>query len=100
MKPLMKSLLMLELMLVLVFLFAGCSNVQENEQAKIPAPDNNQTRFNIVSRQVIVDSRGYSRDILMLKDSITGREYLAVMGAGVAENRTQSSGKNSRTIDE
>lgn len=51
-------------------------------------------RMQVVSAQYIRDVRGYGRDILVIKDTETGKEYLAVMGAGVMDMRTVSNGKS------
>lgn len=86
-----------------IALLAGCSDPTPvvNERLKL----NGQTgRINVVSASVITDARGYNRDILVLRDSETGDEYLAVMGAGVMDMHrvTTSTGKTttSRMVEE
>ena len=80
-------------------LLAGCSDRTpvRNEKLKTGTQSG---RINVVSAQVIKDARGYSRDILVLRDSQTGREYVAVMGAGVTEMITQSNGKTMYQVEE
>lgn len=71
----------LYLLLGLSLLLAGCDSIQST-----PVPVGANTgRFEVESSQQFIDGRGYSRNIILLKDSKTGHEYLAVMGAGVVD---------------
>jgi hypothetical protein len=74
-----------------------------------PTPKNNNVllsqeaqtgRMRVVSAQTIKDGSGRIRDILVLKDSQTNKEYLAVMGAGVNDIVTHSNGKTTYTTEE
>lgn len=78
---------------------SGCSNPtpRNNENLK---PNEQTGRIKIVSAQVIVNASGYSKDILVLRDSNTGVEYIAVMGAGVAEMQYKSTGKSGYMAEE
>ena len=80
-------------------LLAGCSDPTpvRNEKLKI---DRQSGRINVTSAQSIIDARGYNRDILVLRDKATGREYIAVMGAGVTDMQTQSNGKTTYQVEE
>lgn len=80
-------------------LLSGCSDPTPVENEKL----NTQTqrgRINVTSAQIIMDARGYSRDIIVLRDSKTGHEYIAVMGAGVTDMRPQSNGKTTHMVEE
>ena len=80
-------------------LLAGCSDPTPVRNEKLKT-ETQSGRINVTSAQVINDARGYSRDILVLRDTETGREYIAVMGAGVTEMRTQSNGKTTYQVEE
>ena len=72
-------------LLGLTLLLAGCNAIPST-----PVPvSTNAGRFTIESSQEFEDARGYGRNILLLKDSKTGHEYLAVMGAGVVDMYSQ-----------
>lgn len=81
-----------------MLLLAGCSDPTPvvNERLKV---EGQTGRINVVSASVITDARGYSRDILVLRDKETGTEYLAVMGAGVMDMKrvTTHTGKTTTT---
>lgn len=80
-------------------LLSGCSDHTPVENEKL----NTQTqrgRINVTSAQIIRDARGYERDIIVLRDSKTGHEYIAVMGAGVTDMRMQSNGKTTYMVEE
>jgi hypothetical protein len=79
-------------------LLAGCSDPTPVSNEKLKAEQSG--RFNVTSAQVINDAEGHSRDILVLRDVDTGREYIAVMGAGVVEMRMQSNGKTMYQVEE
>lgn len=67
---------------VLLALVAGCSDPNARTNSSLSSMS--QTgRMRIVSAQYFTDAGGRAQDILVLRDSTTGREYLAVMGAGV-----------------
>ena len=76
----------------------GCSDPtpRRNENLK---QGYQEGRINVVSAQIINDSRGYRRDILVLCDNKTGHEYIAVMGAGVTEMNEQSNGKTTTNVE-
>ena len=78
---------------------AGCSDPTPVRNEKLRT-ETQSGRVNVVSAQVISDARGYSRDILVLRDSTTGREYIAVMGAGVSEMRMVSNGKATYQVED
>ena len=80
-------------------LLAGCSDPTPVRNEKLKT-ETQSGRINVTSAQVINDARGYSRDILVLRDTETGREYIAVMGAGVTEMRTHSNGKTTYQVEE
>ena len=82
-----------------IALFAGCSDPTPVRNKKLRT-DTQSGRINITSAQVINDACGDSRDILVLRDTATGREYIAVMGAGVTEMSTQSDSKTTRQVEE
>ena len=77
---------------------AGCSDRTPVRNEKLKTEKSR--RINVTSAQVIHSARLYPCDILVLRDSETGREYLAVMGAGVAEMRPQSNGKTTYPVEE
>lgn len=80
-------------------LLAGCSDPTPVRNEKLKS-ETQSGRINVTSAQVINDARGYSRDILVLRDTETGRDYIAVMGAGVTEMCTQSNGKTTHQVEE
>jgi outer membrane murein-binding lipoprotein Lpp len=80
-------------------LLAGCSDPTPVRNEKLKT-ETQSGRINVTSAQVINDARGYSRDILVLRDTDTGSEYIAVMGAGVTEMHTQSNGKTTYQVEE
>ena len=84
---------------VLCLAFAGCAdpNPERNDRLR---QETQSGRINVTSAQTIKDARGYPRDILVLRDGQTGREYIAVMGAGVTEMVTKSNGKTSYQAEE
>jgi hypothetical protein len=84
---------------VLGAFLAGCSDPTPISNAKLRS-GTQEGRINVVSAQTIVDARGYTRDILVMRDNTTGIEYLAVMGAGVTEMRWVSNGKTTYLIEE
>lgn len=69
-------------------LLAGCSDQMPLRNEKLKT-ETQSGRINVTSAQVVKDARGYRRDILVLRDADTGREYIAVMGAGVTEMHTK-----------
>lgn len=77
----------------LLLLLAGCSDPTPRENDKLKS-EMQSGRVRVVSAQFIQDARGDSRDILVLLDTATSNEYLAVMGAGVQQMRYHSTGKS------
>lgn len=72
-------------LILLALLLCACGPrppVQSN-----PVPVNTETsgRIVVVDASVFRDAKGNSRDILVLRDTETGKEYLAVLGAGVTQ---------------
>ena len=82
-----------------ISMLAGCSDPTpaRNDVLK---PESQTGRMNVTSAQVIRDARGYRRDILVMRDTETGMDYIAIMGAGVTEMRTQSNGKTTYQVEE
>jgi phage head maturation protease len=80
-------------------LLAGCSDstLVHNRDLQTELQEG---RIRVKSVQVIVDSRGYRRDIMVLYDSQTGYEYIAVMGAGVTDMRMQNNGKTKSEVED
>lgn len=91
----MKRIILIVLMSLLL---SACIGPVDQKPREIVAPTTN-TRIVIVSISRFMDSRGMNRDILVLKDSATGIEYLAVMGAGVSEMLVPC-GKNCWTMQD
>lgn len=78
---------MLKYLLIPIVLLAGC-----NPPSPFQTPIN-KGRMTQVSHQGFTDLRGYHRDVLILRDTKTGKEYLAVMGAGVTDIHFEQQGK-------
>lgn len=89
----------LAVLTLLIALLSGCSdpNPRHNDRLKV---DTQKGRINVMSAQVIRDARGYDRDILVLRDIETGREYIAVMGAGVTDMHLQHNGKTTYEVED
>ena len=83
-KDSMKIRIATALAVLSIALLAGCSDPTPVRNNKLKT-ESQTGRINVTSAQVITDTRGYTRDILVVRDSQTGREYIAVMGAGVTE---------------
>jgi uncharacterized lipoprotein YehR (DUF1307 family) len=98
-KPNMRNMLAAAVSVVSSALLSGCSDPTPVRNEKLKT-ETQSGRINVTSAQVIIDSRMYKRDILVLRDSQTGREYIAVMGAGVAEMYTHSNGKSTYQVEE
>jgi hypothetical protein len=67
-----------------LFVFVGCDEPNPNPSTNVKL-SNNPSRIEVISAQKFTDSRFYERDIMVLRDKQTGKEYLAVMGAGVVD---------------
>ena len=77
--------------------FAGCNEIARTEVLK---EETKGGRMQVTSSQTFHDARGYARDIIVLRDSETGREYVSVMGAGVSEMTLRHNGKTAYMVEE
>lgn len=85
--------------MVVVFLglmaacWLGCA-----KRAGQPAEDR-PPRFTLTS-EVRFYSGEREREVLLIVDTKTGREYIAVMGAGVRSLRVEGSGKDRKEVED
>ena len=71
--------------LSIVFL-QSCAAPRQITAIAVPSSaEQSSGRMVVTSASYFVDQRGYARDILVLHDTQTNQDYLAVMGAGVTE---------------
>lgn len=83
---------------------AGCGQrdpaYAEQEARMTPVNATNQPGRFIVSRvQIIRDDLAYDykRGVYVIKDSVTGKEYIGLSGVGIAELGSHQSGKTTVT---
>lgn len=65
------------LMFIGSLLIAGCSDPNPRETNKLNV-ERQTGRIRVVSAQYVVNQEGQEKDILVLQDSLTGIEYVAV----------------------
>lgn len=68
--------------LIGLILLAGC-DYKENTSTKQLNTGTDGGRMRITESQLFKDASGYDRNILVISDTKTGEEYLAVGGCGV-----------------
>jgi len=73
----------LVLVIAVFMCMLGCDPTPP-QPASTLAPNGQNTRFKVTTAQQFNDG-DFTRTILVLQDSETGKEYLAVTGAGVTE---------------
>ncbi len=83
---------------ILALALTGCRDVEE---VAVSTPPEKGTRFNVQSQGAFEAGYGnHPREILILTDTKTGKQYLAVTGCGTTEMHTEGSGKNAHTVEE
>lgn len=72
------------LVMLVTIILGACSPmpIELKPNTITPSAD---SRITIVSALVFSDSTGQGRDVLILHDNKTGKEFLVVVGAGVVE---------------
>lgn len=65
----------------------------QQEQPKFVS---NTSEFDLIKKQTFYDEDAYSgtRSVYVLKDKITGKEYIGVSGIGISERGSHTSGKS------
>lgn len=71
--------------LAIILFFVMVSTNETKTIAVGQLSSNEVGRINVASSQTIMDASWRKRDVLVLRDTITGTEYIAVMGAGVSQ---------------
>lgn len=84
-------------------IFSGC-----DEEKRYPGVDgrypvknetvsDNSSDFLLIKKQTFYDESAYGnvRNVYILKDKVTGKEYIGVSGIGISERGSHSAGKTS-----
>lgn len=71
----------------------------QQSRAAEPAPVSDQGRVTVERIGVFKDDLAYNdkRGVYVIRDAITGREFIGVSGVGIAETGRHSTGKSSTT---
>ena len=99
----LKSIGMLSILMVSVmFVFSGC-----DEKKRYPGVDgrgpsqmervtDNTSDFSLIKKQTFYDEDAYgkTRSIYIIKDKVTGKEYIGVSGIGISERGSHTFGKS------
>lgn len=87
----------LALLLISLLALTGCSDYSQKPQTT-PAQASS-LRIQIIEASEFSDARGSPRSVLLVKDTKTGREFVAISGCGVTELVTESDGKHTHTVE-
>ena len=100
----MKTKILLTLGLAsLALTISGCDGAAERYpsvtgqiQQEQPKYVSNTSEFDLIKKQTFYDKDAYNstRSVYVLKDKITGKEYIGVSGIGISERGSHTSGKS------
>ena len=108
----MKKLITQSSLVLLTMLVLGCEDNRETSRQEFPSVGSRvstlpreqvtliqpELKFELKKVQSFNDSAAYGgyRDVYILKDNETGKEYIGVSGIGISERGSHISGKNNK----